>query len=404
MNCVTWQTKTLGSLFDIYTGNSINETVKKEKYSNLNSGYNYIATKDIDFDSTINYENGIKIPFEEKNFKIAPANTPLLCIEGGSAGRKIGFTNQAVCFVNKLCAFAQKSNDISTKFLYYFLQSSNFKKAFCDNKTGLIGGVSISKLKQLEISFPNLKEQERIVGILDEVFAGIDVLRQNAVSNLDNAKELFDSYLDQTFTQNTETWQLQPLKNLASIKDGDWIEKKDQSPSGIRLIQTGNVGNGFFKDKFENARYISENTFKELNCTEIFPDDCLISRLPDPVGRACIVPNLNTKMITAVDCSIVKFDLSKINPKFFIYYAMSAKYYAKIKSLTTGSTRERISRKNLETITIPLPNLKAQEQIVSNLNIIHEQSKELQSVYERKITLLDELKQSLLQKAFRGEL
>ena len=80
------------------------------------------------------------------------------------------------------------------------------------------------------------------------------------------------------------------------IKDGDWIESKDQSESGIRLIQTGNVGIGEFKDKDEKARYINEETFKRLNCTEIFPDDILVSRLPDPVGRACLVPYLNTKM------------------------------------------------------------------------------------------------------------
>jgi type I restriction enzyme S subunit len=72
--------------------------------------------------------------------------------------------------------------------------------------------------------------------------------------------------------------------------DGDWVESKDQSPGGIRLVQTGNVGEGVFKDRGEKARYISEGTFGRLRCTEIFEGDCLISRLPDPVGRSCLLP------------------------------------------------------------------------------------------------------------------
>ena len=77
------------------------------------------------------------------------------------------------------------------------------------------------------------------------------------------------------------------------IADGDWIESRHQSDDGIRLIQTGNIGNGVFKAKDDKPHYISESTFAELGCTEIFAGDCLVSRLPDPVGRACIIPELN---------------------------------------------------------------------------------------------------------------
>jgi type I restriction enzyme M protein len=92
------------------------------------------------------------------------------------------------------------------------------------------------------------------------------------------------------------------------MTDGNWIESKDQSESGIRLIQTGNIGIGEYKDRDEKARFISEDTFQRLNCTEVFPGDILISRLPDPVGRACQVPLLPTKLITAVDCTILRFN------------------------------------------------------------------------------------------------
>lgn len=166
-----------------------------------------------------------------------------------------------------------------------------------------------------------------------------------------------------------EKWEEKTIKQLSIlICDGDWIESKNQSQSGIRLIQTGNVGNGFYKDKPENSRYISEETFKKLNCTEIFSGDCLVSRLPEPLGRACLIPNKNERMITAVDCSIIRFNDKNIIPKYFIYYSMSNNYHNKIINLSTGATRQRISRKNLETITIPTPNLKEQQRIVKILD------------------------------------
>ena len=90
--------------------------------------------------------------------------------------------------------------------------------------------------------------------------------------------------------------------------DGDWIETKDQSPDGIRLVQTGNVGEGEYKDKAHKARFISDETFGRLRCTEVLPGDCLVSRLPEPVGRACIVPDSSSRMITGVDCSIIRLN------------------------------------------------------------------------------------------------
>jgi type I restriction enzyme, S subunit len=150
--------------------------------------------------------------------------------------------------------------------------------------------------------------------------------------------------------------------------DGDWVESKDQSPKGVRLIQTGNVGEGVFKDRGDKARYISEETFKRLRCTEIFEGDCLISRLPDPVGRCCILPDTGERMITAVDCTIVRFDLKLVTPKFFIYYSQSHKYLSTTDGETTGTTRKRISRSRLGETNIPLPPLPEQQRIVGILD------------------------------------
>ena len=150
-------------------------------------------------------------------------------------------------------------------------------------------------------------------------------------------------------------WEYKKIKEVCSfIGDGDWIESKDQSDFGIRLIQTGNIGTGIYRDKADKVKYISNTTFSQLSCTEIFEGDCLLSRLPDPIGRSCLLPKLNVRTITAVDCTILRFK-ENILPTFFIYYTQSNSYYKDILSKTTGTTRKRISRKNLEKIDIPVP-------------------------------------------------
>lgn len=161
------------------------------------------------------------------------------------------------------------------------------------------------------------------------------------------------------------TWKWIKLKDIVNyLGDGDWIESKDQSDSGIRLIQTGNIGFGVFKDKGEKRHFISSDTFKRLNCNEIFTGDILISRLPEPVGRACILPKLTDRCITAVDCSILRINETIILKELFVLYTQSNKYLELIKDNCTGTTRLRISRSNLERIPIPLPPLEEQNRIL----------------------------------------
>lgn len=170
------------------------------------------------------------------------------------------------------------------------------------------------------------------------------------------------------------SWENVELGNLAKVfADGDWIERKDQSSDGIRLIQTGNIGIGEYKDK-ENkkSRFISEQTFNRLGCTEIFPGDILISRLPDPIGRACIIPKLKTRMITAVDCTIIRLDENKILTKYFLFVSKSKNYFSEISKYLTGASRQRISRSNLAKVRIPLPPIKIQKQIVEEIESYQE--------------------------------
>ncbi|MGN1155318.1 MAG: restriction endonuclease subunit S [Agathobacter sp.] len=164
----SWQWVRLSCVADIYTGNSISEAEKKVKFTNVYGRY-YIGTKDVGFDNIISYNNGVAIPMQyEHNFKIAPNHSILMCIEGGSAGRKIAILNQDVCFGNKLCCFSPFIK--IGKFIYYYLQSQSFIDMFNANKTGIIGGVSIAKVKEILIPIPPLQELQRIVAQIERLF------------------------------------------------------------------------------------------------------------------------------------------------------------------------------------------------------------------------------------------
>ena len=202
----------------------------------------------------------------------------------------------------------------------------------------------------MRMPIPPLAEQQKIAEILSTCDRVIE-LKQELLDEKRKQKQ----WLMRSLLSKAQAINEIKLSDLCSfICDGDWIESKDQSESGIRLVQTGNVGIGQYLDKGGRARYISEETFDKLHCTEIFEGDVLISRLPDPIGRACRIPKLSTRAITAVDCSILRFKDEQI-AEFFLQYATSQDYFNKIAILAGGSTRTRISRKEIEKLTVPVP-------------------------------------------------
>jgi type I restriction enzyme S subunit len=195
-------------------------------------------------------------------------------------------------------------------------------------------------------------------------------------------------------------WEEKKLGEVCEVfADGDWIESKDQSLDGIRLVQTGNIGEGFFKNRGDKAKYISESTFKRLRCTEIFEGDCLVSRLPDPVGRACILPSLEERLITAVDCTIIRFDSKVAIPKYFNYYSQSVKYLNDVESETSGTTRKRISRSKLADIRFPLPPLPEQKCIVAILDEAFSGIARAKEIAEKNLANAREIFESYLQNA-----
>lgn len=194
----SWEWTRVFNVADMYTGNSIAESVKLSKYTKVEKGYDYIATKDVGFDHVVDYENGVRIPFNEDKFRYSYQNSILMCIEGGSAGRKIGILDRTVCFGNKLCSF--NAIIIDPLYLYYYLQSPLFTQVFRGGITGIIGGVSINKLKTIIIPLPPLEEQKRIVAKIEELMPYVEKYGE-AHSKLEEFNKKFPEDMQKSILQ-----------------------------------------------------------------------------------------------------------------------------------------------------------------------------------------------------------
>ena len=267
----------------------------------------------------------------------------------------------------------QNSGKIDGKFLFYSFSAEQIQ-GFINESAGIgtVGTYTIESGKKTPISLPNQIEQAR-VGEFFQQLDNLITLHQRKFEKLTNVKK---SMLEKMFPQNgssypeirfkgfTDPWEQRKLASLCEkFTDGDWIESKDQSDFGVRLVQTGNVGVAEYLDKPNNKKWISEDTFDRLHCEEVLPGDILISRLPEPAGRACIVPLLGTKMITAVDCTIVRTAPDMSN-KFLVQYLSSQAYFDDVNTCLAGGTRQRISRGNLANFNVPIPVKKSEQDAI----------------------------------------
>ena len=201
-------------------------------------------------------------------------------------------------------------------------------------------------------------------------------------------------------------WDTSKIKGLArpgykTFVDGDWIESPYITTDGIRLIQTGNIGTGEYREK--GFRYISEETFTNFCCTEIKPGDILICRLGEPVSRACIAPQLGKRMITSVDVCILKAR-ENIHAKFLVYSMSSWPYLDWVGSLVRGSTRDRVSRSMLGSFLLPLPPLAEQVAIVRFLDHADRRILRYIRAKQKLVKLLEEQKQAIIHQAVTGQI
>ena len=197
-------------------------------------------------------------------------------------------------------------------------------------------------------------------------------------------------------------WGICKLKFTALGKgqcfiDGDWIESKDISTDGIRYLTSGNVGP--LKYKEQGNGYITEDTFRKLECRDVYEGDILISRLNEPISRACIVPNLNSRIVTCVDNVIYRPDCNRFNKKYIVYVLNCTPYTEKANLSARGVTMHRVSRTMLGNFYIPVPSIAEQQAIASYLDAKTKPIDDIIAKREKQIELLEEMKSAIISRA-----
>ena len=202
-------------------------------------------------------------------------------------------------------------------------------------------------------------------------------------------------------------WELATIGNIVGregvFKDGDWVESKDQDPNGdVRLIQLADIGDGEYRDR--SSRFLTYKKALELRCTFIDKGDVLVARMPDPLGRACIFPGDKKKSVTVVDVCIVRPEMDDISKRWLMYFINAPVFRATVASLQSGSTRKRISRKNLAKISLPVPPSDEQKRIVAEIEKQFSRLDEAVDNLKRVKANLKRYKASVLKAAVEGKL
>ncbi|WP_312680268.1 restriction endonuclease subunit S [Stutzerimonas nitrititolerans] len=202
-------------------------------------------------------------------------------------------------------------------------------------------------------------------------------------------------------------WAAATLNDLLGagglFSDGDWVESKDQDPDGQnRLLQLADIGDGFFVDK--SSRFVNDEKFSSLNCTEVKAGDVLIARMPDPLGRACLMPAIPQRCLTVVDVAVFRVGDTGVSNKWLMHFLNSSPVRLEIELNSSGTTRKRISRGRLGEILLPVPPLAEQTRIAAKLDELLAQVDTLKARIDAIPTLLKRFRQSVLAAAVSGRL
>jgi type I restriction enzyme, S subunit len=320
------------------------------------------------------------------------------------------------------------SRELDNRFLFYITISHPFRVIGEGEMFGAGGQKRVPERFILDypLGLPEVQVQRSIATFLDRRTAAIDALIAKKERMIELLQEKRQALITQAVTKGLGPsvpmkesgiewvgkvpahWKILPIKRTAhpgrwTFTDGDWIETPFITEEGVRLIQTGNVGIGRYKE--QGFRYVSEATFRELGCTEVSPGDVLICRLDGPVGRACLAPSLGVPMITSVDNVILK-PRSDCDARYLVYVLSSPKYidWVQVLCRVGGGFRFRVSRTMLGDIQIPAPPFDEQRRVA---DLLDQQTAYLTTL-EEKLDLhcerLREYRQALITAAVTGKI
>lgn len=343
-------------------------------------------------------------------------NYPIL----GSAGKIMGYADKYICeegttiigrkgtinnplfiktkFWNVDTAFGLHALEgLDKMFLFYFCRNYDFTKQ--DKGSGRPSLVK-SDLLQIEIPLPQLQEQQRIVSILDKAFSTIEKAKDNTEQNLKNARELFESELQRIYSEKGEDWVDCNLEDNIKL-----IDYRGRTPvkteSGVRLITAKNVKLGYLQ--LEPQEFINAEDYASWMRRGIPNYGDVIFTTEAPLANVAQIETTD-KLAFAQRIIVMQPKKEKLNQTFLKYMLLSSPIRNKILEKGTGATVMGIKSSLLKKIEISFPkSLKEQQTIVSKLDALREQTKKLEAVYTQKLQDLEELKKSVLKKAFSGE-
>lgn len=400
-----WERKSLGDVCEIVNGSTPLRT-NKDFWENGN--FPWFTIDDIREQGRIITDTKQKVTEAAlSKLRVLPVDTVLLCCTasvGEYAITKIELTtNQQF---NGLIVKDRKK--LAPEFLMHYCSTLKDKLMGLSGKT-TIDFIAISKLKNLEIPLPPLPEQQRIVSILDEAFSVIERSRNNAEQNLKNAKELFESYLQGVFGGSTgsptkrDGWEERKVNEIGNAQTGTTpktIEKENYGDF-IPFIKPADVDfSGIGDIRYDNEG-LSEIGLKKGRKME--SGSILMVCIGATIGKVGFAER-EVSCNQQINSLTVK---KEFEPKF-IYYAMTSKEFQE-KVLLEGkgaqATLPIINKSKWENLTISFPKSKEEQQIiVRQLDALRAETQKLEAVYQKKIDDLEELKKSILQKAFAGEL
>jgi len=296
----------------------------------------------------------------------------------------------------------KQSDSVVPRYLFYWFKL--VAPSIVAAGTGAtVQGVKVDFVKSLRLALPNLFEQEQIVAILDEAFAAIATATANAEKSHVNARELFESRLNAIFERGVREWTTERFGNLCSFVRGPFggsLKKSCFVESGFAVYEQRHA----IDNQFDRIRYfIDEHKFSEMSRFELRPDDIIMS-CSGSMGRVAVAPQ-------DLKRGVINQALLKLTPgpdsmsEFLKLWMRSASFQEQISLHSKGAAIKNVaSVRVLKEIAAPLPHLEEQRAVIEGLTDFECETENLHLLAERKVALIAELKQSILHKAFTGEL
>lgn len=333
-----------------------------------------------------------------KHFSINKGDIVTAC-SGGSWGKSAIYDLDDKIILNTSTLRLRFYNDLGVnKYLYYLTKTSYFKRSLSIHTTGQQPNYGYFHYSRIPIPLPPLSEQKRIVAILDEAFEAISKAKANAEKNLKNSKELFESYLQSVFANKCDDWEEKTLGNIAYVKSGGTplcSNKAYWNGGTIPWYSSGELNNLYTKNP---ERYITQLGLDSSNA-KLFPKGSLLIGMYDTAALKMSIIDRDATFNQAI--AGVKPN-EKLN-LLFIFHAINA-IRSDLLNLRRGVRQKNLSLEKIKNISLPIPALSIQKSIASRLDTLSAETKRLEVVYQKKLGSLEELKKSILQKAFAGEL